>query len=387
MGFADSLGRAYRRGFLCVSGDFMSVHKYIAPAVLLSFGAVHSAQAQSSVTLYGMVDLSLASIQYSGTSGSADNTRTTKVDGNQMVTSFIGFKGIEDLGEGLKVGFAVESFLRPDTGASGRNDLTINSSSVTVKRPDVFWGRAANVWVQGSLGKVTLGRQGNLLFSQVVGYNPFGGAFGLSPAVRLTFGKWGNDRGDSGWSNAISYNSPTLAGFTATVQAQAAEVSDGSEKASYGVGVNYVAGPFAVAGAWQTVRSAADPMLDLAIGQSQTFGLISGSYDAGFAKFFGQYGAFDNKGYTGGLAIDTRLFQLGASVPVTTNGKVLASYGESKEKPVAGGASTKHSILTLAYDHWLSKRTDTYVAVMVDDEKATGFKQGTSLVFGVRHAF
>jgi len=48
---------------------------------------------------------------------------------------------------------------------------------------------------------------------------------------------------------------------------------------------------------------------------------------------------------------------------------------------------TRHGILTLAYDQYLSKRTDTYVAFMMDNEKLTGYKKGYSYVAGIRHAF
>lgn len=366
----------------------MQIRRSLAPVFVMTTLAAAGAHAQSSYNLYGVVDLTLGSFQYSGTEAGTDNKRITKVDGNQMVTSYIGFKGVEDLGGGLKAGFVLESFLRPDTGASGRND-TLTSGNTVVKRADVFWGRASNVYLQSDLGKLTLGRQGNLLFSHALGYNPFVAAFGLSPTIRLTFGKWGNDKGDSGWSNALTYQTPNLGGFMGTVQAQFDESPDDSEKPSYAVGASYVVGPFAVGAAWQTVRSASDPMLDLTMGQRQNFGLLGVSYDFGVVKLMGQFGKLDNSGYAGGARIETTLYQLGASVPVTKDGKLLASFGQSKEKAVEGGTTpdTRHSILTVAYDHWLSKRTDLYVAVMLDDEKLPGFKKGTTYVTGMRHSF
>lgn len=351
----------------------MSLQKYIVPVALMALGTV--ASAQSSVNVYGVIDLAVGSFEPSAKT----DVRTTKVDGNQMTTSFIGFKGVEDLGGGLKAGFVLESFLRPDTGASGR----FGSS-------DPFWSRAANLYVQGDFGTVTVGRQINLLYLNVILYNPFGGAFGLSPAVRLTFdGSWGNDKGDSGWSNAVSYSTPNLSGFSATVSAQAGETTDKSQRSSYAVLARYASGPFSVGGAWQTVRSAQAPKAAFAEGQTQTFGMAGASYDAGFAKFFAQYGQIENSGFSNGARIATTLWQLGTSVPVTTAGKVLASYGLSKEKPVEGGTTprTSHGIFTLAYNHNLSKRTDTYVAYMLDNEKLAGFNKGHSYVVGLRHAF
>lgn len=355
----------------------MSFQKHITPAVLLALAA--GAQAQSSLNVYGVIDLSVGSFQKSGVSGGADNKHVTKVDGNQLVTSYIGFKGVEDLGDGLKAGFVLEGFLRPDTGASGRFGSA-----------DPFWSRAANVYLQGGFGKVTAGRQINLLYANVIAYNPFVGAFGLSPAVRLTFdGSWGNDKGDSGWSNAVTYSTPNLSGFTASVSAQAGETTDKSQRESYAVLAAYTAGPFSVGGAWQTVGSAQAPKAAFAAGQRQTFGMAGASFDAGFAKFFAQYGALGNNGFSGSSRIDTKLFQLGASVPVTPMSKVMASFGQSKEKAVEGGTTpnTTHQILTVAYDYNLSKRTDTYVAYMLDNEKLANYKKGHSYVVGLRHAF
>ena len=361
----------------------MSFKKSLIPAVV-ALGFAATASAQSTVQVYGVVDLTLGSYQYSGTQGSADNSRLTKVDGNQMVTSYLGFKGVEDLGDGLKAGFVLESFMRPDTGASGRNDASVGKTQA-----DTFWSRAANVYLQGGFGKVTLGRQIALPYLQTVQFNPFGGSFGLAPAVRLTYGKWGNDRADSGWSNAISYTSPNLSGFTATVLAETGEQADKSERPSYAMAVNYTSGPLALAASWQTVGSAEAPKLDLTKGQRQTFGLINASYDAGVAKFFGEYGQIENHGYTGANGMHTSLYQVGASVPVTAAGKVLASYGASKEKAAHGGTakSVMHSIFTVAYDYNLSKRTDVYAAIMLDDEKQSGYKNGESYVLGLRHAF
>ncbi len=122
------------------------------------------------------------SFQNGGADGSAANARLTKVDGNQMITSFIGFKG--DRGSGRW----------PESRLCHR---VLSSGPTRVNRGDLAratpcWSRAANVWVQGGLGQLTLGRQGTLLFVNTLQFNPLSSAFGLSPAIRLTFGSpWG----------------------------------------------------------------------------------------------------------------------------------------------------------------------------------------------------
>ncbi|WP_290870902.1 porin [Aquabacterium sp.] len=348
---------------------------HLAPAVLLALAA--TAQAQSSVSAYGVIDLALGSYQPSSTSGA----RTTKVEPNQLTTSYIGFKGVEDLGDGLKAGFALEGFLRPDTGASGR----FGSS-------DPMWSRNANVYLQGGFGKVTLGRQIDPLYLAIVQTEAFGGSFGLSPITQLTFGgSWGNDLGDSGWSNAVSYAMPTMGGFSATAIVQTGEDATKAQRSSYGLHARYAAGPVSVVGAWQSVGSTQAPKAAFTAGQRQNFGLLGATYDAGFAKFFAQYGELDNSGFTTAAKnIDTKVWQLSASVPVTTAGKVLTAFGQSKERPSETSTSTTrvtHNIFTLGYDHNLSKRTDVYAAYMFDQEKVTGYKKGHNYTVGIRHAF
>lgn len=358
----------------------MSPKKIFAPAALLALmGLAPGVQAQSSLQLYGVLDLSVGSFQNSYLA-TDDNPRATKVDRNQMITSYFGMRGTEDLGGGLKAGFVLEGFLRPDTGESGR----ANSN-------DPFWSRSANVWLQSSLGKVTLGRQGTLLFANTLTYNPLGSAFGLSPAIRLTFGTFGNDKTDSGFSNAISYNTPNLSGFTGAVQVQLGEDPTKAEGTTYALSAAYTAGPLSIGGAWQSAKSAEAPKPNFLAGQKQTFGMLGVSYDAGMAKLFAQYGEFGNRGFATSSRIDTKLYTLGASVPVTKAGSVLVAYGESMEEAVEGGVTpdTDHSIFTLAYTHSLSKRTTLYAAYMMDKEDPDGvkFKTGHTYLVGVRHAF
>ncbi|WP_158622878.1 porin [Aquabacterium soli] len=354
----------------------MSVsQKQLLAAVALSLGAAGVAQAQSSVSAYGILDLSFGSFQYAGLDNSADNSSTTRVESGQMTTSFIGFKGTEDLGGGLKALFTLESFMRLDTGASGRSNT------------DVFWARAANVGLSGGFGKAVIGRMDNFLYQQALAFNPFGGSFGFSPTIRLTYGKWGPDKGDSGWSNSIAYYTPNLSGFTAAVQVQPGESQ--TESTSTGVMAGYANGPFAIGFGYQVAKSAEAPKADLNDGAKQTFGLLGASYDFGAVKLFGQYGQYKGSGFTGTTAatdnVKTKLYQLGLSVPVSADGKVLASYGSQTRELTTGDA--KHEILTLGYDHFLSKRTDVYAVFMRDDDDRDGYKAGNTVAFGIRHRF
>jgi predicted porin len=332
-----------------------------------------SAHAQSSVTLYGLFDLSFGSFENAHLSTASP--RVTQVESGKMTTSFLGFKGVEDLGGGLKALFTLETFMRLDTGAQGR---------VPGAKPDAFWARNANVGISGDFGRVMLGRMDNFLYQQALLFNPFGGSFGFSPTIRLTYGgPFGVDKGDSGWSNAIAYYMPNMAGFSFAGQVQTGE-SD-AEGDSAGLMAGYTSGPFAIGMGYQSVQSAEAPKADV-LGGKQTFGLIGTSYDFGVVKLFGQYGQY--KGSDLALAADnikTKIYQLGASAPLTASGRVLASYGRQTKELPAG--DVKHTILSLGYDHNLTKRTDVYVIYMRDDDDRANWEAGNTVAVGVRHRF
>ena len=153
-----------------------------AGALVALAGAAH---AQSSVSLYGLLDMSVGRFQAPGAAASKG------VDSGNMSTSYFGLKGNEDLGGGLGAVFAIESFLRGDTGASGRFN------------GDVFWARSAYVGLSSnSLGTVTMGRNTTSLFVNTLIFNAFGDSFGFSPSIRHTFTS-GTVTGDTGWADSI----------------------------------------------------------------------------------------------------------------------------------------------------------------------------------------
>jgi predicted porin len=99
---------------------------------LLAAVAAGGAFAQSSVTVYGRLNVTVESVK------NGDDDRVNEVRNN---SSRIGFKGTEDLGGGLKAGFQIEHGFDPSTGAANA----------------VFWGRQAEVNLSGNFGTIRLG--------------------------------------------------------------------------------------------------------------------------------------------------------------------------------------------------------------------------------------
>ena len=152
------------------------------------------AHAQSSVQLSGLADMYVGSMRMAG-----DAERKNTVGSNGMTTSWFGVTGTEDLGNGLKAGFAFTSFLRMSNGSYGR---FVN---------DTFWSRDANVSLSGNFGTVRLGRWMAPNFLPTILFNPFGDSFTFSPLVLHAnvplfngTGWTGTTPADTGWSSQIA---------------------------------------------------------------------------------------------------------------------------------------------------------------------------------------
>lgn len=306
-----------------------------------------TASAQSSVSLYGLIDLSIGRSQNPG------GIATKGVDSGKMTTSYWGVKGTEDLGGGLKAQFAVEGFMRADTASAGRFD------------GDPFWARNAYVGVDGGFGSVTLGRNTTSLFVQTLIFNALGDSFGFSPAIRHYFTS-GTVTGDTGWADSVRYALPRMGGFSATLMAAAGENNGGR---NVGASALYFSGAFGGGFAWQKVKKGATV-------QDSTSWQLAASYDLKSVKLFGQYGNVENDSTT----IDYDILGLGATMPVGASGTARLQWGQIK--PETGA---KRTTLSLGYTHNLSKRTELYGVFMND--KLSNLGSGNNYSVGVRHRF
>ncbi len=343
-------------------------------AALAGLLAAASAQAQSSVQLYGLVDLSVGQFQVAGAK------KLKRLDSGNMSTSYLGFKGTETLGGGLMAGFTLESFLLADVGGAGR-----------VPGVDAFWARNANVSLSGGFGTLKLGRMGPPMFVSSLIFNAYGDSFGYSPTIRQYYnfphGTQSNNAaivGDSGWNNGIGYSTPRMGGLSFNLLVAAGEGAANARGPNIGGNVLYFAGPLALTGAWQKVE--AQGVLGRGISafpgfSSQSAWQLGGSYDLKFAKFFLQYGSIETKATA---KVETKIINVSATLPMGP-GAVKAAYGSSETTTAGLAGKPESEMLTLGYDYKLSKRTDLYALYMSD--KYTGKSSGTTLAAGVRHTF
>jgi predicted porin len=326
--------------------------------------------AQSSASIYGLIDVSAGQFQDAGAQ------KVSKVQSGNMATSFLGFKGSEELSSTLKAKFAIETFLRADTGEAGRFG------------GDVYWARAAWVGLQGDFGATVLGRTTNQFFVSTLIFNAFGDSFGYSPSIRqvltpsvvhpqmLAF------LGDTGWSNSILYSSPSSGGFSFNLQGSLGEGAAGSTGRNVGANVLYFGGPFAATVAAQQVKqglSAFTPAIQSAGFKSQDSVQVGASYDLKVVKLFGQYSQVKTKATVG---TKSAVYGFGLSAPLGA-GKLLAQYGNAKAEFPTSEVVSK--TLTVGYDYYLSKNTDVYALVMND--KLTGLATGNTVAAGLKLKF
>jgi predicted porin len=369
----------------------------VAVAALLAVAG--AAQAQSSVKLYGTVDMSVGSFETAHTKNDPTKAgyRTTKVESGQMMTSFFGLAGSEDLGGGLKAEFTLESFIGADTGAN----LTNNAGQ--------FWSRGSSIALSGGFGKVAIGQYDNPLFTSGYTYNPFGSSMTFSPTMRhLSYlGQTPGGVGfDTGWVNSLTYESPVFSGFQAVAQYAPKETKAANTSDSYAVAGIYSAGPlgatltYVKGGNTSTipVTGGLDKNTVTGYFANQKVINLGASYDFVAVKAFVQYTSIktsqnitsaDAAGPTDavlntGLKDKTKIYQLGVSIPLSDKASVLASYGESKVKPTTG-SSGKDRVFTLGYDYLLSKRTDVYGVFMNNGQTAK--VAGQTFAVGVKHNF
>ena len=333
------------------------IRSFLATACVAAAACSPAAHAQTAV-LYGLIDASAARVRPVG------GESRYQLDNGDMMRSFLGLRGAEDLGGGLKAVYKLESYLRVDTGESGRSS------------GDGFWAREASVGLSGAFGTTVLGRNPSPLWLSTVNFNPFGESIGFSPATRQYFG--GAVLGDTRWNNSVSYTNNPGDALRVNFVANADETTPGhSNGHNIGLGVSYIAGPFAATLAAERIRNS--PQAVPAGFEKQQILQAGATYDFKLVRLYGQLGRIVTDAY-----VDQRtlLWQLGAAVPFG-NSLVLVAYGRSRTTtPTLGVVDRTASI---AYDYFLSKNTDIYVAGLY--EKQSFLSKGNSLAGGVRLRF
>ncbi|TQK03486.1 porin [Herbaspirillum sp. SJZ107] len=334
-------------------------------AVLAAVGAAAcllcaDAAAQQSVEIYGLIGAYVGSVKRSG-----EPRAVTQLNGGGLTTSFLGFRGTEDLGGANHVIWSLESFYRPDTGEQGRNAT------------DPFWSRNAWVGVEGDFGRITLGRQTNPMYSAMLQLSPFGTSVVFSPLALQTFvpAYGSNVLGDTVWNNVIRYSTTNLNGFRASADYGLGEQSGRPGVANLGLHANYNSGKWSAAVSAQRLR----------VNINTPLPVEQKAYLAGVAYNFGPVKVYGNVGHASiERGNSSRIVDLGLSVPMGERGTVMLESAHTRLSP-AQAAVTHRNTSSLGYDYRLSKRTDVYLIHTGDKKSNAGY--ASTNAFGIRHLF
>jgi predicted porin len=350
----------------------------LALAVLGAFAGV--ASAQSSVTVYGIVDEAVGHIDNGGKSVNALVSGTN-------ASSRIGFKGVEDLGNGLKTSFVLEQGFNADDGTSATSTQSFS--------------RLAYVGLGGGFGEVRLGKQNTQIKTALSQIDPFETSglvnaisfFGATSGLPATVP--GNPIPER-VQNQLTYTSNVYGGFSGSIGYTFGEqAGDSSAGRSYGAQLGYVNGPLNVQFGYNDQdQSTASPAN---VEQSTTkIAFLGATYDFGVVKLHAAYGEKKYDLVTGS-DIKVKAGLIGATVPFGAS-KVRAEYIRNDDNR----DGRDNNVIALSYSYSLSKRTTlytTYARVNNDNLSAVGFgttngataivaDQNTSaFVVGVQHNF
>ena len=295
-----------------------------------------SALAQSSVTIYGRLNVTAEAIERNG-------VKTKQLINN---ASRLGFKGTEDLGGGLKANFLLEHRFAVDTG--------------TV--PNDFWAGDSYVGLSGGFGGVRLGRITSEAYYATADYISMNN-HDTGTSSDAFYAYLGNNK------NKIAYNTNSLGGLVIHAAIAAGEGNRANKV--WDLAATYDIGSLSLGAGYEKN--------DLNANQYA----IRGLYTAG-PFVVGAYVQKDKDGYGANFGSRTT-FRLTGAYNVG-NSEFHVGYGEAGDYSRVANSSAEQ--LVLGYNYNLSKRTKVYgYYTDVDNGRANIYGNLTTLAVGVRHNF
>lgn len=317
--------------------------------------AAPQAQAQSSVTIYGLIDAGVDYVTNVGGHGQ------TALNTGILSPNLFGFRGTEDLGGGLSAKFVLEGQFDLASGALIGNEF----------------GRQAYVGLSDKRwGSVTLGNQYDFMFTSL-SLKRYGPAFGVISLQNLRQGPFnalaipGRPTGSFDFdrmageqiSNALKYESPNLGGFTfGAMYGFGGQPGAFSQNSSQSFGADYSLGPVQLDAAYTYVKY---PQMNNGNDGIRNWG-VGGRLALGKGTVDMVYTSTKNT-LTGG---HVDVVEVGAVYPLAVGVHVAAAYTYMKGNAVLENNKAHQVNLTL--DYALSKRTDLYGSVTYQHASGDG---------------
>lgn len=400
---------------------------------LAALAAVGTVSAQSSVTVYGLIDTGYSN--YTTEQAAGDVRQSGLSDGNTAF-SRLGFRGREDLGGGLRAVFNLELGLNANDGTNSITTNTNNTPGGAIAAGPLVFGRIATVGIGGNWGEVRLGREihpGYFIHSV---YDPFAGV-GVATALSSVqaIDSFIFTGAQLRFSNGITYQLPPnlggIYGSITYVPSEQLSNAGASRDDGQGLGarLGFTSGPFDISGGFTRIKAtvsaaqAAAPVGPAGPGTvvagasaDRTNYLLGASYDFGILKLQGIYSRLESDSYRWRGDAENDTYQIGVTVPFGSQHILKASLAYSES---SGQNSEETNKFGIGYEYRLSKRTALYAqyartsnknggvigvgplptnqGAALNNQGATGFLAGGSATrpngdasgfdFGIRHSF
>lgn len=311
----------------------------------ISAGLLQPVHAQSSVSLYGVID---NAIEYQNGGAGA----VTRMTSGGLFASRYGLKGSEDIGGGLQVNFQLEQGL---SGASG-----------AAANPADAFNRQAWIGLSGAFGEVRFGLQNT---PQYIFLNPE-----LDPVAVMSMGSpmLNFNSLTIRESNAISWFTPEFDGFTAQFMVA---MRDSTTKPTnglqfYNAAVRYENGPFRLAAGYEQAQNSTDSSILKVLNVGTSYGL-------GNARFFLAY--HTEKQTDNSIKRDS--YEASGSYLFAPADQIVLMYGYVHDRTGSGNNAQQ---IGMTYEHYLSKRTTLYAsAAFINNRNKAAFTLNGTAYAGV----
>ena len=365
-------------------------------AAVAVLGAFAGSALAADVQLYGVVDTGVRYLNTDTDAYGSDSVSTFSMESGMQSGSRFGFKGTEDLGNGLTVGFVLENQFDSDDGSLNKSGLLFH--------------RETSLFLEGGFGKFAMGRMGS-----INGGTSSWAKYGVISAFGTSWGDYSAQAGNWAigggmWDNMVAYETPSFAGFKVFAQYGMGNAvtdnnsveNESSSDRYYAIGASYANGPLNLYLAVDSINYATygkevgdgsniDDSLTVTIGGNYDFEVVK--LFAG-AQYFDEIKLSNMKG-----AINQSGMTFNGATPGNTNSNFADKFkgwsvGLSASIPAAGGqvlvgaayldaeaadsvaTSASHPegdeftrwIVSAGYDYPLSKRTNVYGVVTYNQD-------------------
>ncbi|MBP0625272.1 porin [Cupriavidus consociatus] len=325
--------------------------------------ACSAADAQSSVTLYGVMDLNMEYVNHVGVVPQASNgfnpgqgNKVVRMDAGGYSGSRWGLRGLEDLGGGLKSIFVLENGFNSDTG--------------TLQQGGRLFGRQAYVGLNSEYGQITFGRQSNSMFATLANFVPLRFATQYEPVGVIAganfrednmaqyTGVFGGLTARAHWSFGVGTVLPQVAPNFPAAGGNGEVPGQFRRDSGYGAGLSYLAGPFGVGIGYDQWN----PTIGTGNGSFKKAVVMASYALNGTAKVMGGYRWGQSKDQNSALILRDDFYWVGGQYRFSPALDFTLEYDYQNVKNLGRNTHIANPWqIALIADYALSKRTDVYL--------------------------